>query len=91
MKRRNKDLLENVNKLKVTLRIPSKHRKFLIEKGALDEFVEAKSTGKNELAKWALIKSAKNEINQIIKFNKKYEGMKKEEKEETSIPRSISP
>lgn len=65
------------------MRIPSKHRVFLEEKGVLEEFVEAKLTGKNELAKWALIKSAKDEIHKIIKFNKRFDEMRRNKKSMT--------
>lgn len=42
----------------------------------MHEFVEAKLLGKTELAKWALLKSAKAEIEQLVKFNQRFESLK---------------
>lgn len=51
--------------LNVQLRIPRHHLEFLKKKGTLNHFIEAKITGDDELAKWTLLKTAKNEITKI--------------------------
>lgn len=88
--KKNTELTNKINALTITMRIPSKHRIFLEEKGVLEEFVEAKLSGKNELAKWALIRSAKDEIHQIIKFNKKFDEIRRNRKAMNQT-RSLSP
>lgn len=64
-----------IAQLNMMLRIPQKHRTFLEQHGALEEFVDAKILGKNELAKWILLATAKDELNEMISFNRKYESI----------------
>lgn len=58
-----------IDRLTVTLRIPRLQAKYLEEKGALAEFVEAKLLGKNDLAKWTLLQAADKEIDEIVRRN----------------------
>ena len=53
--------------MEIIIKIPGKHREFLKEKGTLDFFVEAVKLGKNELAKWTLLESSKNELKKIMR------------------------
>jgi len=53
--------------MEVTIKIPAKHREFLKSKGTLDFFVEAVALGQDELAKWTLLESGKNEIKNIMR------------------------
>jgi hypothetical protein len=55
--------------LKTKLQIPRLHLEFLKAKGTLDHFVKAKQQGKDEQAKWTLMKSGQNEIKKIEKYN----------------------
>lgn len=41
------------------------------QKGTLEEFVKAKKLGMSDLAKWTLMKSAEEEINEIMGINNK--------------------
>lgn len=45
--------------LTLKLQIPRAHMLFLRDKGKLDEFVEAKMTGQEAVAKWMLLDNAK--------------------------------
>ena len=51
---------------------------FLKEHGRLDEFIEAKLLGMDDLAKWHLLDTAKPKINQIVKKTKEKEEFIKE-------------
>ena len=46
---------------------------FLKKNGKLDEFIEAKLLGKDEVAKWLLLDTAGPEISKICKKNKEKE------------------
>ena len=54
---------------------------FLRDNGKLDEFVEAKMTGKDAAAKWLLLDSAKDELDAIEKK------IRKKEQEELELER----
>lgn len=54
---KDKVLLDKIDKLELQLRIPKLHRDFLEGKGTLDFFTKAVLQGKDEAAKWTLLKS----------------------------------
>lgn len=70
-----KDLKEKIKQMNIMLRIPVKHRRFLEQNGALEEFIEAKILGKSELSKWILLATAKDELSDLIQFNKKFDSI----------------
>lgn len=47
------------------LKTPRQHLEFLKKAGKLDDFVEAKQQGKDEVAKWHLLDMAQDEISKI--------------------------
>jgi hypothetical protein len=55
--------------LKTQLKIPRLHLEFLKTKGTLDHFVRAKLQGKDEQAKWTLLRAGEKEISSIEKQN----------------------
>jgi hypothetical protein len=59
------ELEKLVDELTLKLQIPRTHYLFLQEHGKLDEFVEAKMTGKEPVAKWLLLDTNKREIDLI--------------------------
>ena len=54
--------IEKVKRLTLKLKMPRNHLDFLKKHGALDEFVSAKLTGDDVMAKWLLKDVAKSEI-----------------------------
>lgn len=64
--------------LNMQLKIPRHHLKFLKEKGSLDHFVRSKISGQDEMAKWHLTRTAKEEITVI--FDEEQRRLKEEAK-----------
>lgn len=60
-------LCEQIRDLKMKLRMPRLHMEFLKDNGKLEEFIEAKLTGKEATAKWLLLDNAQEQLMEIEK------------------------